>query len=180
MSFLKRFAFDLSYIFLNYFVAYIPAWWLRKLFYRLFGMKIGRGTRIYMKCTVISPWNIMIGENTAVNEFVTLDGRGGLSIGNNCSISIYSILFTASHHINSDCFEYYKKTTSIGDGVWIGARAVVMAGTIIKNGVVIGANSTTVGREAYEENGVYVGVPSELKFIRTSSDVSMKMQAFFR
>lgn len=143
-------------------------------------MKIGRRSRINMKCTVISPWNIRIGDNTAVNEFVTLDGRGGLRIGNNCSISIYSILFTASHHINSDSFEYYKKTTSIGDGVWIGARAVIMAGTIIKKGVVIGANSTTSGNVVYEENGVYVGVPAEFKFFRTSKDVSIKVQAFFR
>lgn len=180
MNIAKRIAFDLVYIFLNYFVANIPAWWIRRLIYKIFGMKIGHGARIYMKCTVISPWKIRIGDNTVINEFVTLDGRGGLIIGNNCSISIYSILFTASHHINSNTFEYYKKSTSIGDGTWIGARAVIMAGSVLENGVVIGANSTTAGNMKYEENGVYIGVPAELKFIRTSKDVSITTQAFFR
>lgn len=180
MSILKRIIFDFTYIFLNYFVTYIPAWWLRKLLYRALGMKIGRGTRIYMKCIVVSPWNITIGDDTAINEFVMLDGRGGLTIGNNCSISINSIIFTASHHVNSDSFDYYKRSTSIGNGVWIGARAVIMAGTTLSNGVVIGANSTTTWNKKYKENGVYVGVPAELCFIRKIREVSVKTHAFFR
>lgn len=180
MSIVKRMLFDLVYLFLNYFVANIPAWWFRRAIYTIFGMKIGHGARINMKCTVISPWKIQIGNNTAINEFVTLDGRGGLTIGNDCSISINSIIFTASHHVNSESFEYYKRSTIIGDGVWVGARAVINAGTVLNNKVIIGANSTTSSNKLYQENGVYVGVPAEYKFDRKLEAVSIKTEAFFR
>lgn len=180
MNTIKRLISDIAYIFINYFVSYIPAWWIRKLIYKMLGMKIGHGSRIYMKCTILAPWRIEIGENTVVNEFVMLDGRGGLSIGSNCSISVHSILFTASHHINSEKFEYYKKTTQIGDGVWIGARAIVMAGSTINNNVVIGANSVTEGTKEYQSNGVYVGVPAEFKFTRQPDQVWIQNEAYFR
>ena len=133
-----------------------------------------------MKCIVTSPWGISIGNNTVVNEFAMLDGRGGLKIGDNCSISVYSILFTASHHVNSENFEYYKKSTTLEDGVWIGARAIVMAGTHMEKNSVLGANSTTVASDKYTTGGVYVGTPAEYKFKRKPENNTFKGEVFFR
>jgi maltose O-acetyltransferase len=65
------------YVFTNYFVAYIPAWFIRKALYRMLGMKIGKHSRIMMRTTVTIPWNIKIGENTYINEFSSIDGREG-------------------------------------------------------------------------------------------------------
>lgn len=99
MILIKRFVDAVLYIFYNYIVAYIPSWTLRKCFYILGGMKIGKGSRIYMKCKVRSPWNIRIGNNTIINEECYLDGRGSLIIGNNVSISYYTVIITASHEL---------------------------------------------------------------------------------
>lgn len=68
---------NLVYIFCNYFVAYIPCWTVRKFFYRCLGMKLGRGTRINMRCVIMTPWKIKIGENTMINEYALIDGGGG-------------------------------------------------------------------------------------------------------
>ena len=68
---------DLLYVFTNYIVAYIPIWTLRKLLYIVLGMKIGKGSRICMKCVIMSPWKIQVGRNTMINEYCIIDGRGG-------------------------------------------------------------------------------------------------------
>ncbi len=77
MGRLKVLVYDFVYIFINYFVAGIPCWSIRKMLYKLFGMKIGKGSRINMKCFVIEPWNVKIGENSIINEVCLIDGRGG-------------------------------------------------------------------------------------------------------
>ena len=78
---MKDIVLDMLYVFYNYFVCNIPSWTIRKFFYLCGGMKIGRGSRILMKTVVIKPWRISIGERTYINEFCSLDGRGGIEIG---------------------------------------------------------------------------------------------------
>lgn len=108
----------------------------------------------------MSPHKIIIGKNTMINEFVLLDGRGKLSIGNNTSISMFSIIYSGTHRTSSDSFEYVGRTTTIGDNVWIGARSIVLAGSVCLKGCIVGAGSTFGG--VAEENGIYVGNPAIL------------------
>ncbi len=125
---MKKLLYDLAYCFVNYFIAYIPSWTIRKYMYILCGMKIGKNSRINMRVTIFSPWKIEIGNSTVINEKCVIDGRGGIIIGNNCSISYASYVYSASHRINSEQFEAYSKKTIIGDGVWICANAVILPG----------------------------------------------------
>lgn len=154
--------------FTNYFVAYIPFWWIRKMLYRILGMKIGKGSRINQRVYVFKPWKISIGENTMINSFAILDGRGCLSIGNNCSISMRSIIYSASHKSFSDSFEYYEKATTIGNNAWICTNAIVLAGSVIADGVIVSANSVIKGNT--ESASIYMGVPAEL--VRTRDTVA--------
>lgn len=153
--------------FINYFVAYIPSWAIRKLFYRLFGMKIGKNTRINQRVYIFCPWRISIGDNTMVNSFAILDGRGGLEIGNGVSISMRSVIYSASHYSNSDSFECYKKKTTVGNYAWICVNAVILAGAVIADGVIVSANSVIKGKT--ERGGVYMGVPAEFIRMRDSA-----------
>lgn len=159
LNVVKIFIRDFSYIFSNYFIANIPSWFLRRLLYRMLGMKIGKGSRISMKCIVMSPWKIRIGNNTMVNEYVLLDGRGELVIGDNTSISMWSIIYTASHVSNSDTFEYYSKKTIIGNCCWVGTRAIVMPGSTVNDGTIISVNSSIKGTT--EVNSIYSGNPAK-------------------
>lgn len=59
---------------------------MQKIFYIMFGMKIGKGSRINMRCIIMNTWNIVIGNNSIINEYTLIDGRGGVIIGNNCSV----------------------------------------------------------------------------------------------
>lgn len=169
---------DIIYIFLNYIVANIPIWIVRKTFYILFGMKIGKKSRINMKCVVWSPWKITIGENSIINEYCFLDGRGELIIGDNVSVSIYSILFTASHYLNSETFQTYNKRVEIQDGVWIGARSIILPGTTMEEYSVLGAGSTASKRCL--KHGVYSGIPAELIKMREVDYIEFSHKEFFR
>lgn len=165
----RKMIYDLVLVFINYFVAYIPSWHLRKLFYMLFGMKIGKGSRINQRVFIYNPWNITIGSNTMINSLVILDGRGGLTIGDNTSISMRAIIYTASHKTFSDSFEYYERQTTIGDCVWICVNAVILPGSQISNLSIISAN--TVFKGAAEEKGIYGGVPAKLIKLRSIDDL---------
>ena len=177
---LKTLVYNALYIVINYIISYIPFWTIRKLFYRILGLKIGKGSRINMKCLLFEPWNISIGSGTLINEYCLLDGRGGLVIGNNCSVSMYSIIYTASHKTHSNSFEYYEKKTVIHNGVWIGARATILPGAVLNNCCVIGANSVAPKGE-YEEKGIYIGIPAKKINDRHVAEINeLHHHVFFR
>lgn len=181
MRTIKIFLCDADYIFLNYVVANIPCWQIRKLFYLLHGMKIGKHSRINMKCIVYAPWKISIGKSSIVNEHSLLDGRGHLSIGNDVSVSMFAILYTASHYSWSPEFQYYTKKTIIHDGAWIGARAIVMPGSEIMDNSILSANSVYCGGVS-ERMKVYRGNPAEICADRKilEGEVHLKTTMFFK
>jgi maltose O-acetyltransferase len=51
----------------------IPSHNFRKLIYRIFGIKIGKGSTIHMKARFYDPRNIVIGEDTIIGEGAVLD-----------------------------------------------------------------------------------------------------------
>lgn len=179
MNYISKLLYDIIYIIMNYFVNNIPVWTIRKYIYIIFGMKLGKKARIHMKTIIINPWNISIGERTVINEFCFIDGRGGLCIGNDVSISINSTILTASHETHSEQFKYKKSPVVIKDNVWIGTRAIILEGTIIGEGAVIGAGSL-IKKEA-ESYGIYVGVPARKVSERSiSNKYNIDTLTFFR
>lgn len=176
---LKRILIDFRYIIMNLLINKIPCWTIRKLFYKLFGLKIGKNSRIGIGTIVVSPKHISIGENSVINEYVHLDGRGGLIIGDNVSISTYVKIITASHNPNSTNFEYVKEKTIINENVWIGTAAIILNNSIISKNTVIGAGCVFKGTS--EHNGIYVGNPAKKIKERTKVTYEpLKYKAYFK
>ena len=170
---------DIIFIFLNYGVGYIPFWTIRKLFYRMFGMKIGKRSRIAMRCVIQGCNRIVIGNNSVINEFVYLDGRGRLTIGDNNSISMYAKIYSATHKSFSNQFEYWERETIIEDNCWIGTSAVVMPGSHLKDFTIISVNSVFKGTS--EIKGIYMGIPAVLTKSRKIDDkYEIDYSSFFR
>ena len=158
-SFLNNFMQGIAYFLCNYIVAYVPFWCVRKFVYRMLGMKIGKNSRILMRVTIVSPSRIVLGERVYINEYCYLDGRGGIQIGDDTSVSLYTYINTGSHNMNSENFEYMTSRVVIEDHVWICARANILAGAELLSGCVICAGST-VKKGVCEELGVYSGTPA--------------------
>ena len=81
-------------------------------------------------------------------------------IGNNNSVSMHTTIYTASHFTASSTFEYYKKKTEIKDFCWLCVNSVILAGSELNEGTVIGANSVFKGISL--KNGIYCGNPAQL------------------
>ena len=178
---LKSILDEVIYIFCNYFICYIPIWGIRKILYQMLGMKIGKGSRILMKTIVVHPWKIVIGKKTYVNEYCFLDGRGGISIGENVTIAIFSKLITGYHNIDDESFSYLEEPIIIEDNSAVFTNVTVLPGVHIREGCIVTAGAV-VKRGEYKEFCVYGGNP--IKHIRDRKvkkfDISGSWKPLFR
>ena len=138
---LRRVLVDSEYIILNCIISKIPCWTIRKLFYKLFGMKIGDDARIGINTVIMGPRNITIGKRAVINEFCFLDGRGGLRIGNDVSISTRTTILTATHIIDSPIFQYIEESVIIKDNVWLAVNVTILGNSIVKEKMYIRSRS---------------------------------------
>lgn len=151
---------------MNHIIAHIPSYFIRKQFYLLTGVKIGKNSSIKLN-SYISGKKLTIGNNTSIGRNSFLDGRGGIVIGNNVSISPDVQLITGSHDVNSDDFKYITKSIIIEDFVWIGTRAIILPGVTVKKGAVISAGSIVT--KDVDELSIVAGSPAKRIGHRKSS-----------
>jgi acetyltransferase-like isoleucine patch superfamily enzyme len=176
---LERILIDGEYIILNCITNKIPCWKIRKGIYKLFGMRLGNSARIGINTVVSGARNIIIGERTIVNEHCNLDGRGGLVIGKDVSISANTMIFTTTHLIDSTIFEYVEGGIKIEDNVWLGANVIVLNDSIVSQKCILGAGSVFKG--VSEPNSVYVGNPAKfLKRRNLQVDYMIDYNPYFR
>jgi maltose O-acetyltransferase len=152
--------------FLWWFVGYLPFHSFRKFFYRLFGMKIGRGSAIHMMARIYDPYHILFGECTLVGERATLDGRqqlpsssGGLVIGNHVDIASEVMIWTSEHDIQSEDMRPVEEKVTIEDYVFIGPRAIILPGVTIGKGAVVGAGAVVT--KDVQPGSVVGGIPAK-------------------
>jgi acetyltransferase-like isoleucine patch superfamily enzyme len=170
---------DLEHVWLNRFVNAIPFWTIRRFFYRCAGMKIGKGSRILLGVMVFAPKGIVLGDRSTVNELAQLDGRGGLEIKNDVSISIRTVILTAGHAKNSSTFQYRTGKVVFEDNVWTGAGAIVLDMTTLGEGCILSAGSVCKG--VLEPYGIYAGNPAVKVGVRNLAEkYHLDWDPFFR
>jgi maltose O-acetyltransferase len=141
------------------FVGRLPSHTLRVFLYRhLLRISVGSHTSIHRNCRFYRPSHVMIGANTIINRDVLLDGRQGLLIGNNVSVSEGAYIFTLEHDPNSPVFASRGAPVRIEDYVFIGARAVVLPGVTVGKGCVVAAGAVVTND--VPENAIVGGVPA--------------------
>lgn len=133
-----------------------------------------RGGIVCSACKLIHPENIYIGENTYLNggDYVA-SPNAKIVIGDNCLISYHVHMRTDMHNYmdsmqlirEQGCSEH---SIIVGNDVWIGYGAQIMAGVTIANGCVIGAGAVVT--KDTQENGVYGGVPARMIRMRQGID----------
>ncbi len=149
----------LKYWLNNYVINRIPCHTVRVGWLRLLGAQIHARASLQISILVFGPpTRLKIGAETVINPEVRLDARGGLTIGNNVSISREVFILSMGHDYNCSNFSLKAAPVVIEDDVWIGIRAVVMPGVTLHNGSVIAANAT-VTRDT-DPWGIYAGSPA--------------------
>lgn len=144
----------------NNLVMRIPSYRIRHAFFRrLCRIKIGKRSSIHMGC-FLTGCNIAIGDNTVINRQCYLDGRIQLTIGNNVSISVQTMILTLTHDPQSPTFGCLPKPVTIEDRAWIGARAMILPGVRIGEGAIVGAGA--VVSKDVEPYTIVVGNPARV------------------
>lgn len=156
-----------------HFVGHIPIHHVRRLFYRLSGMKIGRGSTIHTGARFYYPGNIKIGEDTIIGENCVLDGREKLIIGNHVDIASEVMIYNAQHDVQSENFKPILKEVVIGDYVFIGPRAIILPGVKIQKGAIVAAGAVVTND--IDSMKIVGGVPAKEIGERKVSDLHYKL-----
>jgi|NGEPerStandDraft_6_1074524.scaffolds.fasta_scaffold02922_2 maltose O-acetyltransferase len=134
---------------------------VRTLLYRLSGLDI-RSFNIREGQTIDNS-HVQIGERTFVNRKCTFEGSGVIAIGSDCQLGPETMFITSTHErrgdgsINNDP---RSLDIRVEDGAWIGARSVVLPGTVIEKNCIIAAGAVVRGRCL--AGMTYGGVPARL------------------
>ena len=137
-------------------------------------------TKKYLKYTRISTSSIILDKRKLVinnycwiGHHCIIDASGGLTLGEGVQISSLNSILTHSSHISirllgrsfldsnsSERQGYLKSPVSIGDYSFIGSGAIILPGTNIGRGCVIGAGSVVKGE--IPDFSVVIGNPAKI------------------
>ncbi|MBX3441664.1 MAG: hypothetical protein KF774_04595 [Planctomyces sp.] len=111
----------------------------RRLLLRLFGARIGRNARIAASVHVWAPWNLEVGDESAISHNVDLYSIDRIRIGDHATVSQYAFLCTGSHDITDPRMGLTHAPIEVGDQAWVCARAFIGPGVTVGEGGVAAA-----------------------------------------
>lgn len=139
-----------------------PFFGVRRWILRFFGAKIGVHVNIYSSATIYFPWNLEIGDYSAIGENSLIYNLGKVTIGQKATISHRAHLCAGSHDYTDPSLPLLKLPIHIGDQAWICADAFVGPGVKIGEGAIVGARGVAISDVAGWE--IVAGNPA--KFIK--------------
>lgn len=160
-------------VFKLHLVGCVPSHCFRRFFYRLAGIKIGKGSTIHMKARFYDPRNIVIGEDTIIGEGAVLDGRDKLLIGNHVDIATDVMIYNSQHDVNGENFVATNAPVKIEDYVFIGPRAIILAGVTIGRGAIVGAGAVVT--KDVPPYAIVGGVPAKIIGERRNKDLHYRL-----
>ncbi len=128
--------------------AVIPhlAYPMRTNLLKLFGMKCGNRVRTRKGVTIDKPWNVTADDLVVFGDCATVRASEPITIGKRCVISQHATLITEVGDTSTAGETKRSAPITIEDDVWVAADAIVMPGSHIESGVVVGARGMVDGR----------------------------------
>lgn len=132
---------------------------------RRYPIEIGERTIIHDNTLISSQGGfVCIGNDVSLNDFSVIYGHGGVVIGNGTRIAASTVIVSSAHGIDDPhtkiAESWFGKGIQIGDDVWLGAGVRVLDGITIGNRSVIGAGSVIT--KNIPAAVVAVGVPARV------------------
>ena len=116
--------------------------------------KFQKLTRISSSAKLLSKKKINLGNNVWVGHYCLIDGTGGVSIGEGVQLSSHTVVYSHSsqdairllgkHFIEQSATKrpgYKLKPVTIGEYTFVGTSSVILPGSAIGKGCIIGAGS---------------------------------------
>jgi serine acetyltransferase len=140
---------------------------LRVRLLRLAGVRVGAGTVVLGRITITGSTtptkNLVIGRDAALNAGCHIDASAPVFISDRAGLSRQVMILTESHEIAGPerrAGEHVLRPVRIGEGAWIGVRAIILPGVTVGAGAVVGAGSVVT--KDVEPNTVVAGVPARV------------------
>jgi putative colanic acid biosynthesis acetyltransferase WcaF len=121
-----------------------PCFAWRRLVLRLFGARIGKHVNVYSSTHLYMPWNVEIGDWSAVGEGVLIYSLGKVTIGRNVTVSYRSHLCAGTHDFSDPSLPLLKPPVVLEEGVWVGTDAFIGPGVTVRAGAIVGARAVVV------------------------------------
>jgi maltose O-acetyltransferase len=169
---------------------------LRIIRLRLLGVRIGQKCWIRRIHVPRNPWDIVISDGVAlddyivllttgsrgnaprliikggtyVNRFTMFDASESITVGHNCLIGPFC--YITDHDHGTDCANsiaeqpLVSNPVQIGNNVWIGTGVIILKGVVVGDGAVIGAGAVVT--RPVESGEKVAGVPARTIGLRSS------------
>jgi maltose O-acetyltransferase len=105
--------------------------------------------------------DVGLGDWAWINHRCYFDARDRITVGAQCSLGMEVMLCTSGHEpgaAGKRAGAYVSGPIAIGDGTWLGTRALVLGGVTIGAGCIVAAGAVVTAD--LEPHGVYAGVPA--------------------
>src|SRR5438105_883159 len=128
------------------FFCFSPRRWFawRRFLLRAFGAKIGRDAHIYGSVKIYLPWNLEVGEQSAIGEYSFIYNLGPVTIGDRTTISHRVHLCAGTHDYTKPEFPLVRSKIDIGPEAWLCADAFIGPGVRVGEGAIVGARAVTI------------------------------------
>lgn len=132
----------------------------RRFLLRMFGARIGNHVNIYNSARIYFPWNLEVGDLSAIGENAYIYNLGRIKIGSQVTISQRAHLCAGTHDYTDPSMPLLKPPITIEDQVWVCADAFVGPGVTVGEGALVGARAVvTQNVEAWQ---IVAGNPAKV------------------
>lgn len=138
---------------------HVPLHGLRKLIFKLAGVRIGKGSAIHMGTKFFEPKGVIVGKDTMIGDSAFLDGRDKLIIGDHVDIASEVMIYNSQHDLEDKYFAAINAPVEIGDYVFIGPRSIILPGVKIGKGAIVAAGAVVT--KNVEDFTIVGGVPAK-------------------
>ena len=138
---------------------------LKLFLLRLFGCSLGKGVVIKPNVNIKYPWKLSLGNYVWIGEQVWIDNLDNVTVGNHVCISQGAILICGSHDYKKPSFDLITKEIILNDGVWVGAKSIILPGVVAESHAILSAGS--VMSKNLENYTIYRGNPAKKVGLRT-------------
>jgi len=135
--------------------------------------KFKKRTRISTSAKLVNKNKINISDNVWIGHYCLIDGVGGVEIGEGVHLASHTCVYSHSSHdsirllgrkyiefIPENRVGYLIKPVKIGEYTFLGTSSVILPGTILGKGVIVGAGSVVNGE--FPDYSVIAGNPAKI------------------
>lgn len=122
----------------------LPCYRWRRMVLRLFGARVGRKARVHPSTVIFMPWNVELGDWSAIGPGVFVYSLGKVRIGHRATVSYRSNVCAGTHDFTDPTLPLIKPAVTIADDAWVGTEAFIGPGVTVGRGAIVAARAVVV------------------------------------